>query len=300
MTGATGFIGRHLTYSLIEDGYNVTVFTRNPDKALKLLGDKVCCVFWDPEHCKNINVSINGDYIIINLAGENISSGRWTKNKKRRIMESRLNAGKFAVNLAETLKKKPHLIIQASAAGYYGNSGSETVTEGSQAGSGFLSEVVQKWEVSIKSPVLSGTRKIFMRTGLVLGKDGGVLKKMIVPFKFFAGGHIGEGSQWYSWIHISDIINAIKFFIKNESTEGIYNLTSPNPVTAKELSIVLGKALNRPSWFHVPEIFLKTIFGQMADEVLLSGQKVIPERLVNSGFEFKYPELEPALREILL
>ena len=300
ITGATGFIGRNLSKTLIEDGCNVIAVSRNPEKASAILGPDIKCLSWDIESLRGAQDVINNDYAVINLAGDNLSSGRWTKNKKRRILESRLNAGKSIIKLAEILKKEPRLIIQASAIGYYGISGDDTVTEDSPVGSGFLSDVVQKWEDSIKSRVVSDTRNIFMRTGLVLGKDGGILKKVIIPFRFFAGGHIGNGKQWYSWIHISDFIDAVKFFLKKDSTEGIYNLTSPNPLPAKEFFKVLGQVLNRPSWFHVPGFLLKILFGEMADEVLLSGKKVMPERLVKSGFEFRFFDLEPALRDILV
>lgn len=300
ITGATGFIGRNLSKTLIEDGCNVIAVSRSPEKASAILGPDIKCLSWDIESLRGAQDVINNDYAVINLAGDNLSSGRWTKNKKRRILESRLNAGKSIIKLAEILKKAPRLIIQASAIGYYGISGDDTVTEDSPVGSGFLSDVVQKWEDSIKSRVVSDTRNIFMRTGLVLGKDGGILKKVIIPFRFFAGGHIGNGKQWYSWIHISDFIDAVKFFLKKDSTEGIYNLTSPNPLPAKEFFKVLGQVLNRPSWFHVPGFLLKILFGEMADEVLLSGKKVMPERLVKSGFEFRFFDLEPALKDILV
>ncbi|RMG40297.1 MAG: TIGR01777 family protein, partial [Methanobacteriota archaeon] len=204
--------------------------------------------------------------------------------------------------ISETIlatNNKPQVLLQASATGYYGSRGEETLTESSPAGEGFMAEVVKQWEGAVSPVKNTSTRVVYLRTGVVLGKESEFIKRLKLPFQFFVGGPPGDGSQWISWIHIEDEVAAVQFLIENDTLEGPINLVAPHPVQMKQFCKVFGKVLHRPSWISVPGIALKTIFGEFADEAILSSQKVVPERLLKAGFQFKYPELEEALKECL-
>lgn len=235
---------------------------------------------------------------IVHLAGENMGSGRWTDKKKMRILNSRLETS-HALNHAISLtKKKPKVFVQASAVGIYGIDRQQTFTENSLLGDDYLSTVAKKWENSSKEIEEQGIRRVVIRSGVVLKKDDGALPRMLLPFRLFVGGALGSGRQWISWIHIEDEVRAIEKVLKDESIQGIVNLTAPHPVTNAEFGKSISKIIHRPYWISVPAFSLKLLLGTMSIMVL-EGQKVIPQKLEQSGFTFKYPYVESALKNIL-
>ncbi|MFC1726443.1 TIGR01777 family oxidoreductase [candidate division KSB1 bacterium] len=299
LNGAAGFIGRNLCYELLKNNYTIIALTRNPKKIQSVFQDKITPVLWDKNEIKNSIGLFENAQAVINFAGENISSGRWTIRKKKLILSSRLDSVKNLSEILSCIKNKPEVFIQASAIGYYGDRADEQLTESSSPGSGFLSEVIQKLEKACNLIENTGIRSVILRIGVVLGKEGGALPKLILPYKFFAGGPVGKGSQWFSWIHLEDLLEGIKFLINNKEFSGIFNMTASNPLTIKDFSKILGKVMKRPSWVPVPGFILKLIYGEMAQETLLSGSRVIPEKLIRAGFEFEYPDVKEALKKIL-
>ncbi len=290
ITGGTGFIGSNLIYDLLQENYEIYVLTRNPEKIKKL-----------PSSCQIIlgNPTIEGDWqkkleemdIVINLAGQNIFS-RWTEEYKNKILESRV---KSTQNIVSFLRKDS-LLINASAVGYYGDRGNEIITEESLPGNTFLAKVCVEWEKEALKAKENGTKVIITRFGIVLGNEG-MLAKILPIFKLGLGGSLGKGNQWFPWIHIKDLTSAISFLTKDK-TEGIYNLTSPNPVTNKEFSQTLGKILKRPTIIPIPFFMLKLVFGELANEIT-SSIRAYPQNLLSIGFSFKFETIESALRDLL-
>ncbi len=299
IAGATGFIGRALSRRLLETGHEVVALSRHRNKAREVLGEGVTVAEWNGVSTEEWEKYVDGAHAIVNLAGENISTGRWTEAKKQRILQSRLDAGRAVVEAVEKAGKKPRVVIQSSGIGYYGSTSDEIVDESSPPGDGFLVEVAERWENSTKQVESSGTRHAIIRTGVVLGSDGGALPRLLTPFRLFVGGPLGSGKQWLPWIHLEDEVKAIRFLMEREDLSGQFNLCTPEPVTMKDFCQILGRVLKRPSWFPVPSLLLRLMFGQMADEVLLTGQRAIPKRLLDAGFEFQFPHAEPALRDLL-
>jgi uncharacterized protein (TIGR01777 family) len=298
ITGATGFIGNALCRELIVGGYEVFGLSRNPEMGKALLPGQVKVVKWDTKSSQGWADYADGAYAIVNLAGENIASGSWTAERKQRILQSRLDAGRAVLEAVKKAKNKPAGIIQASGIGYYGDSGDEILDETSPPGSGFLVEVAKQWEKTTQKVESMGLRYIVIRTGVVLGKEGGFLSRIIWPYRFFVGGHMGNGKQWIPWIHIEDEVRAIRFLMEKKDLQGVFNLSSPNPLTSRDFSRILGKVMKKPVWLPVPGFMLRLFLGEMASELILSGQRAMPKRLLESGYEFIYPELEPALREL--
>ena len=297
ITGATGFIGRALCKELCKD-YEVIALSRDSSRATKSIGDQAKVVEWDGRTTGSWFQQANGAFAIINLAGENIASGRWNESKKAGILHSRLDSARAVCEAIKQMNKKPSVVIQASAIGYYGSRQNEQLDENSAPGKGFLANVCQRVESSVEKVAEMGVRCIVIRTGVVLGRDGGAFVKLAKPFRFFLGGHLGSGRQWFSWIHLQDEVGAIKFLMENEHIKGVFNLTAPEPVTMKKFCKILGKVLHRPSLLKVPGFAARLIFGEMANEMLLSGQKVLPKRLLNRGFDFKYTDVKHALNDI--
>ena len=298
IAGATGFIGTALCDRLQSD-YEIIALSRNATRAQQSLGQLTRVVQWDGRTPAGWAAQADGALAIINLAGENIGAGRWTKSKKHRILWSRLDATKAIVEAVKQADSKPKVIIQASAVGYYGSRQDEQLDETSPPGQGFPVNVCQEAE-SFEDEIESlGVRFVAIRTGLVLGPNGGVLDRLAKPFRFYLGGHLGTGKQWFSWISLDDEVAAIKFLMENEPLHGVFNLTAPRPVTAKELSKVLGKVLRKPAWLSVPAFVLRLTLGEMADKLILSGQRALPKRLLEAGFKFKYDNVEGALSAIL-
>jgi uncharacterized protein (TIGR01777 family) len=298
ITGATGFIGRALCRLFHED-YEVIALSRDASRAAKSIGELVKIVEWDGRTTGSWLTAANGAFAIINLAGENIASGRWNESRKAGILHSRLDSIKAVLEAIKQMNKKPAVVIQASAIGYYGPRRDEPLDEDSTPGKGFLASVCRDVENSVEKIEELGVRCIVIRTGVVLGRDGGAFEKLVKPFRFFLGGHLGSGRQWFSWIHLDDEISAIKFLMENENLKGAFNLTAPEPVTMKQFCKTLGKVLHRPALMKVPAFAARLAFGQMAKEMLLSGQKVLPKRLLNTDFNFKYTNVENALKDII-
>ncbi len=298
ITGATGFIGKALCRSLHKD-YELIALSRNPDKAAESLSGMAETVRWDAKNLDSFQQALDGALAVINLAGENIGSGLWTKSKKAAILQSRLNAAEAIVKAAEKVQKKPALVIHTSATGFYGNNEDRILSEDSSPGSGFLADVCQQTELTIQKVETPGTRLAIVRLGVVLGHDGGIISRLLPPFRFYLGSRIAAKNQWLSWIHIEDIVGAIRFIVERTDLKGVFNLTSPNPVPTKDFYTSLGKAMNRPVIFSVPVFMLKLLPGDMANEMFLASQRAIPQKLLHAGYEFKYPDLVPALQDII-
>lgn len=295
--GGSGFIGRNLIKEL-SGNYNITVVSRNPDKQKNLFSSEIKFAQIDYSNPDEFASILNDTDAIINLAGENVGE-RWTNKKKQAIKNSRLNTDKFIVSAFNACSNKPEVIIQGSGMGVYGFGPSdEEFNENSPLGAnGFLTEVGIAHEKSI-AVLAKETRLVYLRTGLVLDGKDGALPQMAMPFKFFGGGPVDNGKQWNSWIHIKDEVRAIQFLLENPKASGAYNLTAPNPVSNKQFAKALGKAMHRPSSFPAPAFFLRLAMGNMADELLLSGVKVIPDKLTKAGFQFQYAHINNALEEI--
>lgn len=292
--GGTGFIGRYLVPVLEAEGYDIILFSRKSKNTLS--GSKIKYLQWNGISVENISPFITGEYGIINLAGESIGIKPWTRKRKKKILLSRTQPAQAISAMVESLGQKPEFIVQISAIGYYGSRGDETITENTGKGKGFLAEIADSWERSL--PVTIETRTIFLRTAPVLGLEG-ILKPMVLPFRLFFGGKLGNGNQWFSWIHIDDAVRAIIFLIQNKSLKGVYNLCAPNPVQNADFAKAAAKILKRPNWFCVPAILLRLILPERADELLLTSQRVIPERLVKAGFNFRINRIEDALTDLL-
>jgi len=297
--GGTGFIGAHLVERLLEREHEVTIFTRNEKKARTRFGNRVHAIQWKTDEFVLLQEYAHKVHAVINLAGENIAGKKWTAYQKRKILSSRVNIGKSLSHAIQKSQDKPYLLLQASAIGFYGFSESEEFTEDAPAGEGFLPMVTKHWEDTIRKVKGDKTRKVFLRTGIILGEKGGMLPKMMLPFRWWIGGHIGSGKQWLSWIHIDDEVNAIIYLLEKKDSEGAYNLTAPNPVRMKTFAKTLGETMGKPSWFPVPGFILKAIYGDMAKETMLKGQKVLPKRLLDEGFQFKFTKLDNALEDLL-
>lgn len=297
ISGGTGFIGSALSRLLADNGYEVFVLTRSK-RASKFPG--VTNVKWDIDDDSSLlSEHINGCVAVVNLAGDNIASGRWSKEKKEKILFSRINSGRKLEKAVLESKNPPKVFVQASAVGFYGECGNEPVTEESPHGKNFLSNVALEWEKSTEKIESKGVRRIIIRTGMVLG-NGGALSKMLPAFKMGVGGPIGSGRQGVSWIHLDDEIAAIKFLIENEQCKGVFNLTAPSPVTFNRFAKTLGSILGKPAFMRVPAFVMKMLMGQMAQEVLLSGQFALPKRLIESEYHFEHVDIEAALRDILV
>jgi uncharacterized protein (TIGR01777 family) len=298
VTGATGFIGRTLCRELSTD-CEVVALTRDASRAGGVLGGLAQIVEWDSRTAGNWSRYAEGALAIVNLAGESVASGRWSTLKKNSILQSRFNSSRAVYEAVRQAKKKPKLVIQASAIGYYGSRGDELLDEESVGGGGFLADVCRKSESFGEKIESLGVRCAIIRTGVVLGLGGGALPKLAFPFRFYLGGCVGRGQRWLSWISLGDEVGAIRFLMRKERLRGVFNLTSPNPVTMKEFCRTLGAVLKRPAWLGVPGSIVRLAFGEMAEEMLLASQKVVPRRLSEAGFEFAQSELKDALTSIL-
>lgn len=302
ITGGTGLIGRALAENLARDGHDVFVLSRSLQKG-KDLPSAVQFAQWDGRTAAGWGHLADGAGAIINLAGASIGGdgffpARWTARRKRLILDSRLNAARAVFDAIQAASAKPDVVIQASAIGYYGPRGDEEITEDVEPGDDFGAHVCVAWENSLADVEDLGVRYAVIRTGLVLSGHGGVLTRLALPFRFYAGGPLGSGRQWMSWIHIADEVWAIRLLLKNRSASGVFNLTAPRPVTNAEFSRALGSVMGRPSSLSVPEHVLRLALGE-ASTLVLEGQRVLPQRLLDLGFAFVFPSLEPALRDLL-
>lgn len=298
ISGGTGLIGSALVKSLGESGDEVTVLTRSLDRNRGGAANGVQMQQWDGATAEGWGALVSQVDAVVNLAGEGIADGRWTAMRKQRIRESRINAGKALVAAIDAAERKPSVLIQASAVGYYGPGSDGVLTEKSTVGSDYLAQVCFDWEASTSAVEAMGVRRPVIRTGVVLSEKGGAFSKIALPFRFFAGGPLGSGKQYFPWIHIADEIGAIRFLLEKENATGPYNLTAPNPPQNREFVRELGRVMGRPAFMPTPSFALKTVFGEMST-VLLDGQRAIPARLQEEGYRFEYPEAGAALRAIL-
>lgn len=299
ISGATGFIGRVLVDHLIKKEHQITALSHNIENASKIFPENVEICPLDLHNPDIINTRIEDFDAVINLSGANLSEKSWTKKFKELILSSRVDTTSYLVNAILQSEKKPKVFLQGSAIGIYGDRGNQEITESESRGTGFLADVVDAWENAANPLQGSGIRLSFLRTSVVLGEGGGIMAKIELPFKIFAGGHFGDGQQWHSWIHMEDEVRAIIHILENSKSEGIYNLSSPGPLQLKDFMNEYGKVVERPSWLPVPTFVIKTFMGERADELMLTSQKIIPGKLINEGFKFKYPEVSGAFREVL-
>ena len=292
ISGAAGFIGTHLIEFLVESGYKVKILTRSSRVSRENI------VYWSPEKGKVSINELEDLYAVVHLAGENIA-GRWTDQKKAEIERSRVEGTRLLSESLAKLDKKPEVLVAASAIGYYGNRGDDILTEESAPGTGFLADVGVKWEDATSAAKEAGIRVCNLRIGLVLGTDGGALEKMLMPFKFGLGGRIGDGQQYWSWISIDDVVGIIYYLLNNKDIQGPVNAVAPNAVTNEEFTSALAKVLNRPTIFPLPAFVARGLLGEMADQTMLSSTRVVPQKLLNSGYKFEYTDLEDTLSSLL-
>ena len=290
MSGATGLLGTALIPELGARGHRVTRLTRSPRSAHD--------VNWDPEAGK-LDGALTGTEAVIHLAGESIAEGRWTPEKKRRIIESRRKGTRLLAESIAALPAPPSVMVSTSADGYYGDRDNELLTEESRPGSGFLAEVCREWEAAADPAREAGIRVVHPRTGIVLTPKGGALGRTLPIFKLGAGGKVGSGGQYWSWVALDDVVGSFVYALENKAVSGPANVCSPNPVTNAEYTRVLGRVLNRPTVFPVPATAARVALGGVADELLLASKRMVPARLEEAGYEFRYPHLEGALRHLL-
>ncbi|MEO9884831.1 MAG: TIGR01777 family oxidoreductase [Balneola sp.] len=293
ITGGTGFIGQELRETFLKEGHNLVIVTRSPKKYEDEAASNQRFISWEDdlivemEHCD----------VVINLAGENIFGQRWNEEVKKRIYESRINATRSLVSAMEKAENRPSVFISASASGIYGDQGDKILTEDAKPADDFLAEVCVNWEAESQKAAEFGVRVVNPRIGIVFEEGGGALEKMIPPFKFFVGGPIGDGKQYMSWIHRTDLVKTLIFPIEIEELTGAYNVCSPNPATMNEVSETLGEVMNRPSFFRVPKFALDIAFGEAAQPITGS-IRMQPKKLQIYDFEFRFEELEEALADI--
>ena len=297
VTGGTGFIGRALCPRLAERGYEMIVLSRDPSCYPRLAASDVRLERWDGRTTQGWGRLIEGAYALINLAGANIAGRRWNESYKQLLRESRLDAGRALVEAVRNAEQKPKVLIQASAVGYYGPQEDEILTEDSPPGEGFLARLAVDWEGSTAAVEGLGVRRVVGRIGVVLERDGGMLARLLPPFRIFLGGPLGGGRQWLSFIHREDLIEALILLMEDESASGPFNLTAPEPVRMREFAQKLGKALRRPAWLPIPTPLLRLALGEGAGSVT-RGQRAIPKRLQELGYRFRYPTVEAALGAI--
>jgi uncharacterized protein (TIGR01777 family) len=294
ITGGTGFVGKVLLQRLSEDGHDVTVLTRGIARQPEATGS-IRYLQGDPTKQGAWQEAVKEHNVIINLAGASIF-GRWSKERKKTILESRTLTTR---NLVEAIPDKAGItLISISAVGYYGFHEDQELDESSPAGDDFLALLARDWEEEAGKAREKGARVVIARFGIVLGRDGGALQQMVPPFRFFVGGPIGSGLQWLSWIHMEDLVGAMIYLMDNPDLSGPFNLTAPNAVQNRDFSKTLGRVIGRPSWMPAPGFMVRLLLGEFGS-VILKGQRVIPKRLLECGFSFRYSELEGALRDLL-
>jgi uncharacterized protein len=293
ISGSHGLVGTALIKSLEQEGgHEMFRLVRHyPESASE--------IEWSPDRYSIALARIEGFDAVVHLAGESIAEGRWTEEKKKKIRESRIKGTKLLADALANLSNPPRTLISASAIGYYGNRGDELLTEASAPGDDFLADVCREWEATTALAKEKGIRVVNTRFGIILDAHGGALAKLLPPFRMGIGGKIGSGKQWMSWIALDDVVGGIKFALANDSIRGPINFVAPTPVTNREFTKTLGKALSRPTIFPIPAFGLRLLFGEMADALLLSSQRVEPSKLREADYQFEYSELAIALRHVL-
>lgn len=298
ITGASGIIGKKLIERLETEGYQITIFTRNPQIITERHKISTQFIKWNCEFQHTWKDALEEKDIVINLAGTNLSSKRWNRKFKNDIYNSRISCTRQLVNAISSCKKKPKTIISASAVGVYGDRRNELLSEESKPGSDFLAKLCYDWETETKNAEKYDARWVALRIGLVLSMNGGMLKNSLLPFRLFLGGKLGSGKQYFPWIHIDDLVNIIVHIVRNDEISGAINCAAPGITTAGEFAKTLGSVMSRPALFPAPKFLLRIIFGEIAD-VITSGQKVSIQKLLNSGYNFMFPELSMALKNLL-
>jgi len=298
ITGATGLIGRLLIRRLSEAGHELVLFSRSLERGQSLSPDSRI-VQWDALVSPPPEGSLDGLDALVHLLGEGIANGRWTSAQKNLIRDSRITGTRHLVGELKRCQNGPRVLVSASAIGLYGSRGEESLDETSQVGKGFLPSVCESWEQEASIAAEANIRTVLLRTGIVLSTQGGALAKMLLPFRLCLGGPLGSGKQWMSWIHLEDQIGLILHALEREEIEGPLNVTAPNPVTNRAFSKALGRTLKRPAIAPTPGFVLKLIFGEMAQALLLEGQKVLPSRAIETGYRFRFPEVDLALQDLL-
>ena len=296
ISGATGFIGQQLCQALLAQGHTLTLLVRDFHKAASMFdGHGRIALINSIEQLKETDIFDS----VINLAGEPIANGRWNQHKKLLILDSRLNTTQQIIEFIKRVKIKPQVLISGSAIGYYGPRDDEVITELSEGRSSFSHDLCAQWETLAQQAKHYGVRVCLLRTGIVLGKTGGALASMLIPYSYGLGGKLGHGRQWMSWIHIDDVVGIIFKLLEDTTVSGPVNITAPNPITNKEFTKILGKHLHRPTIMTMPALVLRLLFAELADELLLSGQKVFPKKIEESGYSFLYPALTGAITAIV-
>ncbi len=292
VTGASGLVGTALVPYLRGQGHAVARLVRSREVAYD-------AIYWDPNEGELNPDDLDGFDTVIHLAGANVAEGRWTEKRKRLILESRVNGLRTLTEAIRGCSEKPTTLISASATGFYGDRGDEVLDESSEAGAGFLAEICREWEGGLREIETLGLRRVSLRLGIVLSRNGGALGKMLPAFKCGVGGRLGSGKQWMSWISETDLMRAIHHVIADGTIHGPVNVVSPEPVTNAEFTITLGRVMSRPTVLPVPAFVLRLLFGQMADEALLASSRVNPRVLQASAFGFTHKRLERALQSVL-
>jgi len=302
ITGATGFVGTRLVSKLTTAGHEIIVFTRDEKRGRRVFPPSAFpnleIVAYQPTKSGDWQQAMAKCDAVVNLAGQPIAEERWTPQIKEKILHSRQGVTEKIVEAIALANPKPKVLINASAIGYYGTSETATFTETSPPGDDFLAQVCQKWEAAATKVTAESVRLVILRIGIVLGKNGGALSKMLPVFKLFAGGPLGNGKQWFSWIHRDDLVSLIIAALEQEDKRGTFNATAPNPVRMNELCQTLGAIMKRPSWLPVPSFALEMLLGDGA-KVVLEGQQVLPQQTLAAGFLYQYPTIQAALKEIL-
>jgi hypothetical protein len=301
IAGGTGLIGRALARSLLADGHRVSVLSRSAEP--RHLPEGAVARRWDARTAAGWIDLVEEADALVNLAGESLAGsgplpGRWTADRKAVIRDSRLGAGAAVAEALATAERRPAVLVQASGVGYYGPADDADLPEDAPAGEDFLARLAAEWEASTAGVEGLGVRRAVVRTGIVLSGDGGALPRLALPFRLFAGGPLGSGRQWVPWIHIADEVGAIRFLIDHPEAEGAFNLVAPNPVTNADLARALGRVLGRPALLPTPAFALRAMMGEVAD-LVLTGQRALPARLERLGYRYRFPQVEPALRDLL-
>ena len=294
VAGGTGLIGQAFIKKARTEGCEVVLLSRRARGGGESL---LKTVFWDGRTVGDWQACLDGAFALVNLAGENIGAGPWTAERKARIISSRVDAGRALVQALEMTRNKPQVFLQASAIGYYGVTGDAAVVETDPAGKDFLAKICLDWEASTRAVETMGLRRVLLRTGLVLACEDGALPKMLPLFKLFTGGPLGNGKQYWSWISLADEVEAMWFLLNKAEASGVYNLTAPNPVTMGEFGRTLAAVIGRPYWLPAPAFALRLVLGEMS-ALLLDSQRILPERLLQAGFTFRFPRLKEALEAL--
>ncbi len=302
IAGGSGLIGRELTTDLVNAGDEVIILSRNPSKVSGLPAE-VRILQWDSKTIGGWSQEIEKSDAVVNLTGENLSGegffpSWWTSERKNLLLQSRVDSGKVLSQAIQVANHKPSTFVQASGIGFYGTRQTKPLSEGDSAGDDFLAKLSLDWEASSQAVEQLGVRRVVVRNGVVLSTQGGALPRLLLPYRLYAGGRFGSGMQVYSWIHIADEAGAIQWLIHNPQARGVYNLTAPNPVTNDEFGRTIARVMQRPHYLPVPAFAMRTVLGEVSS-VVLEGQRVLPTRLLEQGYQFRFPILEDALQDLL-